>query len=177
MAPPSATPASTPISKPPTLARTSRGSPGSGAFTSSASDTTRILRASCAGVRPVPRPVVCAGGLPVNAATIALDEVVLPMPISPVPIRSAPDPAASTASSMPAPMHCSACSRDMAGPCVMSPVPLPIFRLLIPGTAGSSPATPASTTIRSTPRRLVSTLMAAPSARMLRTICAVTSRG
>src|SRR5439155_26989475 len=83
-APARITPTSPAISKPPTLARTSRPSRASGTFTASARRTTSTLRASVASSTPVPRPVTRSGPAPVIAAAIALAAVVLPIPISPV---------------------------------------------------------------------------------------------
>ena len=176
-APPSATPASTPISNPPTFASTSRPSEGSGWFAASARSTTSTLRDSSSSLRPVPRPVVSRAERPVNAAVMALDAVVFPIPMSPVPIRSAPAPAASRASATPASTQASACSRDIAGPCVMSAVPRPTPTTRRSGCAGSGVATPASTISSRTPACCAITLTAAPPARKFSTICAVTSRG
>src|SRR5439155_559829 len=81
VAPTRITPTSPAISKPPTPARTSTPSPGSGAFTASARRTTSTLRANAVSSTPVPRPVTRSGAAPVIAAVIALAAVVLPIPI------------------------------------------------------------------------------------------------
>ena len=129
-------------------------------------------------MRPVPGPVTRAGGAPVMAAVTALAAVVLPMPRSPVAIRSAPAAAASAASAAPAATQCCACSRVIAGPRLRSAVPCPARTERSSGWRGSSPpASPASTAMRRTPSRRAMTLTAAPPARTLRTICAVTACG
>ena len=175
--PPSTTPASTPISNPPTLASTSRPSFGSGWFTCRARSTTAILCAISRSFRPVPCPVVSLGGLRVRAAAMALDAVVLPIPMSPVPMMSAPPSAASSAMLTPAITHTSACSLVMAGPLAMSAVPRPTPTTRRSGWAGSGVATPASTITRSTPAFRAMALIAAPPARKFNTIWAVTSCG
>ena len=112
------------------------------------------------------------------AAVTALAAVVLPMPMSPVAIRSAPASAASAARLMPASRQLRACSRDIAGPRLMSPVPRPARTERRSGWSGnSSAAMPASATIWRTPSMRDMTLTAAPPARKLRTICAVTACG
>ena len=176
-APPSATPASTPISKPPTFANTSNPSAALGALRCSARRTTSIFCASSSGVRPVPAPVVSCGGAPVMADTMALEGVVLPMPISPVAMRSAPACAASCASATPARTHSSACARDIAGPCAMSAVPLPMRMERSSGCSGRAAAMPASTMIWRAPICRDRTLTAAPPDRKLSAICAVTAWG
>ena len=177
MAAPKITPANTPISKPPTFDSKSRPSAGLGALTSSAFCTTAVLRRSSSGERPVPCPVVSPGGTPAAAAVIAADAVVLPMPISPVAMRSAPAAAVSAAKLIPASRHCPACSRDIAGPALMSSVPGPILMERSSGCGGSGAATPASTMTCRIPKRRHITLIAAPPDRKLSTIWAVTACG
>ncbi len=58
------TPAMPPISKPPTLASTSRPSRGSGRLSAKAASTAAIFRANCPSSMPVPRPVTAATGSP-----------------------------------------------------------------------------------------------------------------
>ena len=108
---------------------------------------------------------------------MALADVVLPMPMSPVPMMDAPRSAAAMASLTPALIQASACVLVMAGPCVMSRVPRPGATTWRSGCAGNGAATPASTMTRSTPRVRAMTLMAAPPARKLSTIWAVTAWG
>ena len=73
-----AIPARHPNSSPPTLTRQSRGSFGSGRWSSNARSITRTLRAQPSSVPPVPRPVTWAAAQPVKAATRAEEAVVLP---------------------------------------------------------------------------------------------------
>ena len=83
-------PAMPAISAPPTLASTSMGSFGSGLFTLSASSMTVTLWLKTASFMPVPLPVTVSTGAPSSAAIIALEGVVLAMPISPVPNMATP---------------------------------------------------------------------------------------
>ena len=132
---PSTTPARPAISKPPTFASTSTASDGSGRFTSSPRRTTSTLRRNVASSMPVPRPVTSSGGAPVNTAASALDAVVLPMPMSPMPIIPTPSRASASARTAPVDSAASACSRVIAGPRVKLAVPGPIRRTRISGRA------------------------------------------
>ena len=85
---------------------------------------------------PVPRPVTWTAGSPVSAAMTAEAAVVLPMPISPVANMDAPSATASSTSSMPSAMACSASSLVMAGPWAMLAVPMRILRCRTPSSAG-----------------------------------------
>ena len=76
IAAPKTTPAKAPISKPPTLARTSTPSVISGLLISNPFLTTAILISNLLSEIPVPLPVTISGGSLVNAPTIAADEVV-----------------------------------------------------------------------------------------------------
>ena len=124
---PSTSPAIPPISKPPTLERMSIGSFGSGRFAAMLSSMTWILCASRASSIPVPRPVSSVTGRPVASAAIAVDGVVLPMPMSPVPSIRTPSAARLRAMAAPRSMHRSACSLVIAGPLRMLAVPWPTF--------------------------------------------------
>ena len=66
------------------------------------------------------------------------------MPISPVASRRTPFSFCVRTSSAPAKTACSAWARVMAGPCVISPVPLPMRRASTPG-CGAKSRTPMST--------------------------------
>src|SRR6267378_2954025 len=176
-APPRITPTSPAISKPPTLASTSRPSRGSGAFTDSARATMSTLRASAASSTPVPRPVTRSGGAPVIAAVIALAAVVLPIPISPVPRRSAPASIAARASRAPVSMALTAWARVIAGPRAMLAVPGAIGQATSSDARAIGFATPKSATITRAPACRASTLTAAPPLRKFSTICAVTTWG
>ena len=137
-APPRKTPHSPARSKPPTLARTSSGSAGSGRLTSSARRTAATLRASPSSERPAPRPVKSSAGRPSSAQATAAEVVVLPMPISPVASSRTPAAACRAASRAPVRTACSAWARVMAGPAVMSPVPLPTRQSRTPGAPAKS---------------------------------------
>ena len=119
-------------SNPPTLASTPTGSPGSGAFSFTARSTTAVFLRKASSVSPLPKPVTASAGAPVNAESTAAEVVVLPMPISPMPSASTPSAFAVSAASMPAAMAASACSRVIAGPSAILPVPLAILRSSIP---------------------------------------------
>ncbi len=172
-------PARPPISKPPTLASTSSPSRGSGRFVAKADWTTAILRANCPSSMPVPRPVRAATGSPHKAASTAVEGVVLAMPMSPVPNRSVSS-ASDWATSMPASMAATACSRVMAGPRAMLAVPGPtLFETILPAaTSGpKSAATPMSTTTTRAPASRPRALIPAMPAAKPWTICPVTSCG
>lgn len=153
------------------------GSAGSGWCTSSARRTTSVLRARVSSLIPVPRPVTSAGSAPVKTEMRAADAVVFAIPISPVSSALLPAATRSRAVSMPTSMACLASSRVIAGPVVMSDVPARILRGSRPGVAGSSAATPTSTTQTSAPTWVAKALQTAPPPRKLATICAVTSCG
>ena len=89
-----------------------------------------FLRASPSSERPAPRPVMASGSQPSSTLATALAVVVLPMPISPVAKRLTSCSLQSFTSSAPARM---ACSRVMAGPFEISPVPLATRRFSTPG--------------------------------------------
>ena len=91
------------------------------------------LRSSPWSDRPAPRPVISATGRPSRTQATAEEVVVLPMPISPVAMRPAPRSFSSRTSSTPVRTACSASPRAMAGPWVISWVPLPILRSSTPG--------------------------------------------
>ena len=71
---------------------------------------------------PVPLPVTSFTGLPVITAVIALEAVVLAMPISPVAAISIFFPNSSN-TRMPFSMDFIACRRVIAGPCAIFLVP------------------------------------------------------
>jgi len=98
---PTIKPVSPAISNPPTFRSTSRGSEGSGRLTSKARSITSIFFLRPGASRPVPHPVTCAAGRPVRTEVMALAAVVLPIPISPVPMRVWPSFSARAASSIP----------------------------------------------------------------------------
>src|SRR5881296_227983 len=176
-APARITPTSPAISKPPTLARTSRPSRPLGAFTASARRTTSTLRASVASSTPVPRPVTRAGAAPVIAAAIALAAVVLPIPISPVARRSAPASSACSASRAPVSSACRACACVIAGPRARLAVPGAIAQATSSGELPIGLATPKSATTTRAPAWRARTFTAAPPRRKFSTICAVTIWG
>lgn len=89
-----------------------------------------FLRASPSSERPAPRPVMASGSQPSSTLATALAVVVLPMPISPVAKRLTSCSLQSFSSSAPARM---ACSRVMAEPFEISPVPLATRRFSTPG--------------------------------------------
>ncbi len=116
------------------------------------------------------------------AAMSAADGVVLAMPMSPVMRQRAPEAMARAATSAPTSRASSVSVRDMAGPTDRSAVPRATLRCSTPGSGGESlrsngDATPTSTTTTSAPTWRASTLTAAPPARKLATIWAVTSWG
>ena len=172
-------PAMPPISNPPTLARTSNPSFGSGRLRAMLLWITETLRRRCSSSSPVPLPAISPGGLPVSTAAMAALGVVLAMPMSPVPKRSVPGERLS-AISIPASTLNTASSRLMAGPSAMLPVParmrLEISQSLSFGRS-SSEATPRSATTTRAPVERAMALMPAPPRTKLWTICAVTSRG
>ena len=174
---PSMTPASTPISNPPTFANISNPSVGSISFFSSACSMTLALCLRCSSDIPVPRPVTFKGDLPQTTLVMALADVVLPMPMSPVPTMSAPFAISFVAIAMPSSRQRRACSIDIAGPFAMLAVPLPIESEISSWLAGSAEATPASMMTTLAPTCRASTLIAAPPLRKLCTIWAVTSCG
>ena len=176
-APARITPASPPISKPPTLASTSSPSRASGSLTARACRTTATLRTSVAASTPVPRPVTRSGVWPVIAAAITLAVVVLPMPISPVARRSAPASRASPASLAPLSIAWTACSRVIAGPAAMFAVPGPIGHRTRSGDGPSGLATPKSATTTRALACRARTFTAAPPRTKFSTICAVTICG
>ena len=102
------------------------------------------LRRSPSSERPAPRPVISTGARPSSTLATALAVVVLPMPISPVASRRTPFSFCVRTSSAPAKTACSAWARVMAGPCVISPVPLPMRRASTPD-CGAKSRTPMST--------------------------------
>ena len=78
--------------------------------------------------RPVPRPTPSRSrATPVTTAPMAADGVVLPMPISPVPMISTPLSKSWEASSKPVRIAVSASCLVMAGPLTKLAVPLAIF--------------------------------------------------
>jgi len=143
---PSAAPASPAISKPPSRASTSRGSVGSGRFTSSARRTASTLRRKPESSTPVPRPVACSGLSPVKAQVSALAAVVLPIPISPRASSVTPESASSWARRVPTSSASSATSRRIAGPWVKSSVPGPMLWTRTPASPFTGKRTPMSTT-------------------------------
>ena len=84
-------------SKPPTLVSTSTTSAGSGFQRAMAESMISFLRAKPASFTPPPRPVVSSAGRFSRQDRIALEVVVLPMPISPMPRISTPSAAACAA--------------------------------------------------------------------------------
>jgi hypothetical protein len=138
---------------------------------------TATFRARVTSSMPVPRPVTAAGGRPVSAAMSAAAGVVLPMPISPVTRQRAPSSTSIAATSAPVSRAVAVCSIVMAGPPVRSAVPGATLRSSSPGWSSSGVATPTSTTSTRAPCWRASTLIAAPPAQKLATICAVTSCG
>ncbi len=163
-----------PISNPPTPARTSRPSRGSGLFTLRASSTIWAFRCRASRSIPVPLPVIKKAGKPVKAARMAVLGVVLPIPISPVASSSTPFSISAAATSIPASTAARACSLLMAGPVAISPVPGPTRRTFRRGSS-TGLTIPTSTQITLAPACLVRTLIAAPPSRNPRTICRVTS--
>jgi len=145
------TPAKPPISKPPTLASTSIGSSGFGLLIDKALSMTSTLWASCSSSMPVPRPVAFMAGLPLIAARMALLAVVLPIPISPVAMRSSPFFASASTSSMPTFTASTACRCVIAGPFAMFLVPKSTILHNNPGSGWKPPITPISTIITRAP--------------------------
>ena len=174
---PSRRPTTAACSRPPTAASASSGRSATGAFTRRAVRMTSILRSSVASSIPVPRPVTSATSLPVNTLVRAADAVVFAMPMSPVTSSRLPCATSELATSIPTSTAASTSSAVMAGPWLRSAVPRATLRDNRPGAAGTSPATPTSTTVTSAPTCRPSALMTAPPARKLPTICVVTSCG
>ena len=168
------TPARPPISNPPTLERTSIPSAGSGLFTSIAFFITATLFARASSSIPVPLPVTSSGRPFVITEVMALEGVVLPIPMSPVPTMSMPEANSSSNTSIPASIARIASFLVIAGPRAMFFVPKATFLFFTPFTAE---ATPISTTTTLAPTCLASTLIPAPPFRKLWTICGVTSLG
>src|SRR5581483_5726928 len=165
---PSIAPAIAPISRPPTLVRTSRASFASGRLMASPFSIAATLRAQPSASIPAPLPAASRGAAP----------VVLPMPISPTPRRNGCSlAAASSTRRMPASMQASASARVIAGPRVKLSVPRLIFSARSFNSGGKSCATPASMISSSTPNARASALIAAPPERKLYVICAVTACG
>jgi len=165
------------ISRPPTAASAARGSESASLLTSSERSMIPTLRSRVSSSIPVPRPATSRTPHGRRAANSAEEGVVLPIPISPVPIRVAPSPAASRARPMPISTARRASSGDMAGPKAMFAVPGRTFRGISPSRFPRGAATPMSTTRTSAPAQRARTLTAAPPATMLRTIWPVTSPG
>ena len=176
----STTPAMPPISKPPTLASTSRPSRGSGRLTARAASTTAILRANWPSSMPVPRPVTSAtggagqrghhgrGGRGVGDAHVAgAEHVGLRRPATRR-LRCPPRrPGRPAAGSWPARGRCWPCRGRL------------FFEMILPAaTSGPrSAATPMSTTTTRAPASRPRALMPAMPAANPWTICAVTSCG
>ena len=166
-----------PISNPPTLESTSMVSSGSGLLTASAFSMISILCASCSSPMPVPFPVIIATGLPVMAATMALAAVVLPIPISPVPMMSSPCFISFSTMSMPASMLLIAWVLVIAGPMYMSAVPAAMLLRIMFLDAVNFTVMPMSTMTTLAPTCRERTFIAAPPLKKFKTICAVTSCG
>lgn len=115
--------------------------------------------------------------MPVYTQIRAAEAVVLAMPISPVSRPLLPAATRSRAVSMPTSMAARTSSRVSAGPVVKSAVPARTLRGRRPGVAGSSMATPTSTTHTSAPTWAANALQTAPPPRKLATIWPVTSCG
>ena len=155
-------PAIQPNSKPPTLARISMASLGSGWLTSRARRTTLIFFFRRSSEIFVPRPVTSSGVLPQQTAAMAALAVVLAMPISPGSIQSQPLSMMNLASTRPVLMDATACSRVMAGPFVMFFVPAAMRSGKRLGMSDSAAAMPRSATSREEPAYVEKTLAAAP---------------
>ena len=140
-APPKNTPTKPAMSKPPTLCKTSNGSSAFGRFTSMARAMASIFLCRPALLSPAPLPVISVMGRSSSTDRMALLVVVLPMPISPVAIRLYPCCFNSPTICIPYRMASAACSRLMAGPCVMSAVPFAILwmRRPLPLTVAATP--------------------------------------
>ena len=139
---------------------------------------TADLRARAASSIPVPRPATSFAPAPVQAAITAAADVVFPIPMSPVTSRRAPSSTASNATVDPDVERGSYLvdghGRTRWPGCVSPGPPCAAVRALRCGDRGGhahvdhdDPA----------PTRRASTLMAAPPAQKLATICAVTSCG
>src|SRR5664280_1055025 len=126
---------------------------------------------------PVPRPVAAAGSAPVNAAISAAEAVVLAIPMSPATRHRTPLAIRSRATSVPASTAATASARVIAGAVDRSAVPRRTLRSIKPGNAGSSVATPTSTTTTRAPTWAAKAFTPAPPARKFATICPVTSCG
>ena len=170
-------PAMPPISKPPTFERTSIGSEGSGLLTPKAVFITLIFFSTPLLSKPVPLPVTLLKSAPVKHAIIALLGVVLAMPMSPVATISIPLRSSSLNTSIPASRDFIACSRDIAGPRAILPVPYPTFFIFKPSTGSKSAFTPQSTITTLAPTCCAKMLIVAPPSRKFLTICLVTSCG
>ena len=144
-------PAMQPNSKPPTLARMSMASSGSGRLTCRARRTTSTFFWRRASEIFVPRPVTSSGDSWQQTAVIAALAVVLAMPISPGRNQSKPCSARDFAMSRPALMESVACSRVMAGPSAMFLVPLAMRVRKRPGRSPVSAAMPMSSMRRWAP--------------------------
>ncbi len=180
-----------PISNPPTLLNTSSASFGSGSLMSMPFWMTSHFLAKPLLSMPVPRPVMRSTGWPVTAAPMALEGEVLPIPMSPVPSKSAPCSNRSAANSQPAITDRSACSLVIAGPIVKSLVPFAIFLTISRSSPCNSVAPadisavksetsammPVSTTRTRTAAWRAKTLIPAPPRTKVLTISPVTSWG
>src|SRR5659263_641743 len=126
---------------------------------------------------PVPRPVAATGSAPVNAAISAAEAVVLAIPMSPATRHRTPLATRSRATSVPASTAATASARVIAGAVDRSAVPRRTLRSIKPGSAGSSVATPTSTTTTRAPTWAAKAFTPAPPARKFATISPVTSCG
>ena len=109
-----------------------------------------------------------------SAAVSALAEVVLPIPISPVPTQSG---AAASTSAAPSTIARTASSRVIAGPFVMLRVPGPTRRSTTAPSSASAVTTPRFATTTRAPTWRASTFTPAPPRAKFSTICAVTAWG
>ncbi len=125
----------------------------------------------------MPLPAASKGDISHITDAIAAEDVVFPIPMSPVPIMSNPLSFSDSTISMPLSIESTASSLDMAGPQAMFFVPGPTFLIKSLGSSMSSQATPISTTTTLAPMCLARTFIAAPPWRKLLTICDVTSLG
>ena len=137
-APPRNTPQSAAISSPPSFESTSITSSASGRFTSIAVFTAWCFLASPSFDSPAPRPTSPSGAACSNTDSTAAEVVVLPMPISPVRMMSAPRSSCSRTSSAPVSIARTHSSRVIAGDAVMSSVPFRILRFKTPSAPAKS---------------------------------------
>ena len=163
------------ISSPPNSPNTS-----SGAVTSvraAARCNAARLRAMPASSCPAPMPMQSLSGAGARRCASSAADAVLPIPISPIAMTSAPATIASTAMALPRASAAFASSGAIAGSRAALAVPRRIFAAMSAGCGGRSAATPASITQSVAPVAAANALALARPARNVFTIATVTADG